>query len=190
LLGFTTRQNASARGLLRLGAHAIPSFYIVSDSLIALRRGAASRPVRPLPALEHVRQESYHGRSGEVQFHYGARRDWLEQFVQRPNPVSAWRVSHDSTALIETVGSTDRLQWLGCPRRKSIASIAALASSSAAADRKFFMYTLDPLLAAAAGRLGLAIRGGFLLVLPIDRTKADLGELLTAPWGLQSGDRM
>jgi hypothetical protein len=52
------------------------------------------------------------------------------------------------------------------------------------------MYTLDPLLAAAAGRLGLAIRGGFLLVLPIDRTKADLGELLTAPWGLQSGDRM
>lgn len=190
LLGFTTRQNASARGLMRLGAYAIPSFYIVSDPRIALRRDAGPRPLRPLRAVEHAWQESYRGRSGEVQFHYAARRDWLEQFVQRPNPVSAWRVSHDSTALIETVGSTDRLQWLGCPRRKAVASIAALASASAAAHRNFFMYTVDPLLAAAAGRLGLAIRGGFVLVLPIDRTKAALGELLTAPWGLQSGDRM
>jgi hypothetical protein len=190
LLGFTTRANASARGLMRLGAHSIPSFYIVSGT-----RRLESRILRsPMPRLARLTDAAWKQRDrelrGHVRFHYVDQRDWLSQFIHRPNPVSAWRVSHDAIALVEAVGATDRLQWLGCPDRKAVASIAALASASASARRNFFMYTLDPALAASAKRLGLAVRHGFLMMLPADLGSGSLDELATASWRLQSGDRM
>jgi hypothetical protein len=54
----------------------------------------------------------------------------------------------------------------------------------------FFMYTLDPLLAAAAVRLGLSIRAGLLMLLPIDSHRTDWRSLAGAEWCLHSGDRL
>jgi hypothetical protein len=125
-----------------------------------------------------------------VRIHYPDWQDWQQQFVQRPHPVCAIRLAHDAVALVESVGDTDRLQWLGCPRRKSTASLSALVARSAALGRQFFMYTLDPLMAAAAGRLGLRLRGGRLMLLPLAHGAADWRQLAEGSWQLQSGDRM
>jgi hypothetical protein len=196
ILGFVTRDNGSARGLERLGAYSIPSYYIVSgarrpsSSTASPRRPPASRPAdagrlpevlscwnRPLPA-------------DRVHFHYPGPEDWAQQFIRRAHPVRAVRLGHDVLALLETVGDTDRLQWLGCPHDKVIASVRRLAAASAASRRRFFMYTLDPLLAAAAARSGLGIRAGLVMLLPVDRGAADWSALAAAKWCLQSGDRL
>jgi hypothetical protein len=229
-LGFVTRGNGSGRGLERLGARAIPSFYITSAGGARFspdrckRRGsyvaaagtrghgvaiAAAR--RRRSAAEDTRRARLASkgpdRSGPIAgmnpasacFHYERDHDWLSQFVHRPNPVRPVRLSHDSIALVETVPpadrryarararSVERLQWIDCPKAKRTANIARLARSSRRSGREFFMYTLDPLEAAAAKRAGLEIRPGCLMVLPI---VADGRELLACPWRLQSGDRL
>jgi hypothetical protein len=190
ILGFVTRENGSARGLQRLGAYSIPSFYVVSaQRKIKGRRALRLASRRIDPADVAFRPTDFAVRA-HVRFHYARHRDWLQQFVHRANPVRAVRMAHDATALVETVGSTDRLQWLGCPAPRVAACIAQLAAASHAANRKFFMYTLDPLLARSAARLGLSIRAGLLMVLPVDHTRADWRQLAGAKWGLQSGDRM
>jgi hypothetical protein len=137
---------------------------------------------------------------GAASFHYERDEDWLSQFVRRPNPVRLIRLAHDSAALVETVWPmahrgaranarpVERLQWIGCPKSKMTANIAHLARASRAAGREFFMYTLDPLEAAAAKRAGLKVRGGYLMMLPIKAAGWD--ELLAASWRLQSGDRL
>jgi hypothetical protein len=189
ILGFVTRENGSGRGLTRIGAYSIPSFYIVSGGRPAGRlRPHVPLPIADVPELLQARQLSYP--STEVHFHYSSSRDWLQQFIQRPNLVRALRVSHDAAAILESVGGTDRLQWLGAPRDKTIASLSRLAAASTAARRKFFMYTLDPLLAKAAVRLGLSIRAGLLMLLPIDADRTDWQRLAGARWCLHSGDRL
>lgn len=108
----------------------------------------------------------------------------------RPHPVRTIRLAHDSLALVESVRETDRLQWLACPDEKSAASVATLAAASAAAGRKFFMYTLDPREAAAARRVGLRIRGGYLMLLPTGQSIEGWDRLTNAVWRVQSGDRV
>ena len=201
ILGFVTRENASGRGLMRLGAYSIPSFYMASRSNRAARRPAAPQRIAHIARstalgmrFEHVADAGWIRRfeasSQQVRLHYPRAEDWLQQFVQRPNPVRMLRLAHDALALIETVGTTDRLQWLGCPDDKRIACVAMLAACSAGAGRQFFMYTLDPLLAAAAQRCGLTLRGGRLMLLPLDHDAADWAKIAAAPWRLHSGDRM
>jgi len=188
ILGFVTRENGSGRGLSRLGAYSIPSFYIVSGN-----RPAGRRRQLPLPAArvaDLLRSRKLMHPRTEVHFHYSNSREWLAQFIQRPHLVRAVRLAHDTTAILESVGGTDRLQWLGAPRDKAIASLSLLAAASTAARRKFFMYTLDPLLAAAAVRLGLSIRAGLLMLLPIDAHRTDWRRLAAADWCLHSGDRL
>ena len=97
----------------------------------------------------------------------------MRQFVRRPHPVRAVRLSLDSHALIERVGDTDRLQWLAGPHHRFSSNIASLVATSRASGRKFFMYTLDPLQAAAARRTGLKIRNGYLMLLPTGRVHSD-----------------
>jgi hypothetical protein len=206
LLGFTTRENPSARGLMRLGAQAIPSFYLVSaprsmgsaprsppcpSSRRARPRGwewGAARPAITRPHAGLMPRHREH--DGALRFRYERAQDWEDQFIARPNPVRAIRLRHDSVALLETVGSTDRLQWLDCPARTAVASIRTLARASAAAGRIFFMYTQNPADAAAAARLGLRLRAGLLNVLTIGPPAAAAERLRTMPWRLQSGDRI
>jgi len=188
ILGFVTRENGSGRGLTRLGAYSIPSFYIVSSDRPAGRRPQSPLSAARVPDLLKSRKLNYP--ATQVHFHYPNAREWLTQFIQRPNLVRAVRVSHEASAILESVGATDRVQWLGAPRDKAIASLSRLAAASTAARRKFFMYTLDPLLAAAAVRLGLSIRAGLLMLLPIDAHRTDWQKLAGAEWCLHSGDRL
>jgi len=192
LLGFVTRDNVSGKGLTHRGARALPSFYIVSVS----GRGTARRPNGcriALGAAEHAPAALAHGESsptGTVRFLYERAGDWRRQFLERPSPARAIRLTHDSLALLETVGGTDRLQWLAAPREKVTASIARLASASASAGRRFFLYTLDPLIAAAARRIGLGARPGYLMLWPTGCRAEAWSTLANASWTVQSGDRL
>ena len=207
VLGFVTRHNPSGRGLMRTGALAIPSFYIVSRDVARNGRGAheASRSSRGIGAAARERevaldpgairlvQRSFAvggDRVPHARFHYEHEEDWGRQFIERPHGVRAVRLAHDSLALIETVRGTDRLQMLVCPDRKRTRSIGALTMAGAAAGRQFFMYTLDPLEAAAARRMGLRIRGGYLMVQPTGYSTAAWSALAGAVWSVESGDRV
>jgi hypothetical protein len=212
LLAFATADNASTRGLLRIGARAIPSFYVFSagrtpgaaraalNTRATRNRHAAfnARGILDARALQAVVPQLRQWRAPRplardaptARFHYADRRDWERQFLHRPHAVRAARVRHDSLALLESVDSTDRLQYLACPEEKSSASVAALAASSTAQGRRFFMYTLDPCAAAAARRLGLRTREGYLLLLPTGHAKRNWEALVGARWHVQSGDRL
>lgn len=192
LLGFVTRDNVSAKGLAHRGARAIPSFYIVSVP----GRGAARRPNGcrlALAAAEHAPAALAHGKSappGTVRFLYQCASDWRRQFLERPSLARVVRLTHDSLALLETVGETDRLQWLASPRDKVTASIARLANASAATGKRFFLYTLDPLIAAAARRIGFGARPGYLMLWPTGCRPEAWSTLANASWTVQSGDRL
>ena len=185
LAGFVTRGNTSGRGLARLGAYSIPSFYLMTDGQTSSTfRGRR----RPYPLV--VDPATLHGKSattGQAGFHYADRGEWLQQFCERPNPVRMLRASHDAAALVETVGDTDRLQWLSCPEPSKLRAIASLAAASEAAGRRFFMYSMDPLLAQAARRLGFRIREGYFMLLPL---AGPLDALAAGAWQVQSGDRL
>ncbi len=192
IIGFVTRDNVSAKGLTHRGAQAIPSFYIVSVP----GRRPASRPAwdgLARCAPEHLTAafaERESSNAAGMRFLYACSGDWRRQFIDRPSPVRALRLAHDSLALIETVHGTDRLQWLACPREKVTAAIARLAAASAAAKRQFFLYTLDPLLAAAARRIGLGARPGYLMLWPTGHRTEAWSRLANAFWTVQSGDRL
>jgi GNAT superfamily N-acetyltransferase len=185
LLGFTTRQNVSGAGLASLGALRIPAWYLLSKD--SRPRSAVSRPVRE---IEPERIFAQTGRTGSACFAYAQPSDWNTQFIRRPRKVQGLHVAHDVQALVEPVGDTDRLQYLRCPRHKTIAAIAAISTASSARARRFFAYTADPLLAQSAGRLGLNLRPGLFHILPVDPARAPLAELARMQWQLHSGDRL
>jgi ribosomal protein S18 acetylase RimI-like enzyme len=191
LLGFVTRDNASGRGLAQRGARAVPSFYITSfpgRKLVSAARQSSMRTAPDRVAATFAQAEPE--RAPGARFFYARASDWQRQFIDRPHPIRALRPAHDSLALVETVGDTDRLQWLACPREKVTRTIAALARASAVAGRQFFLYTLDPLLAAAARRVGLGARPGYLMLWPTGRRTEACSTLANASWTVQSGDRV
>jgi GNAT superfamily N-acetyltransferase len=197
MLAFVTAANGSARGLLRMGARAVPSFYILSLEGVPARSPGRACGVTPM-ALDSAarlfrRPRAHRWVGGSVplaRFHYAHEADWRGQFIDRPETVRARRIRHDCVALIESVRGTDRLQCLNCPADKRAACIGAVAAASAAAQQRFFMYTLDPCEAASARRLGLRVRDGYLLLQPtgLDRSRWEL--LANARWQVQSGDRL
>jgi GNAT superfamily N-acetyltransferase len=197
LLAFVTADNASGRGLLRLGARAIPSYYIRSAAR-AHARGARHAHVDTPVALDGVAAQirEWCGRRSlrpgtpQAHFHYAERRDWELQFLHRPHGVRAVRLRHDCVAVVESVHSTDRLQCLACPDARTTASIAALAAASAHGTQAFFMYTLEASQAAAARRLGLKVRDGYLLLMPTGHGTDRWDALAAARWQVQSGDRL
>lgn len=192
IIGFVTRDNVSTKGLAKRGALAIPSFYIVSGP----GRRPASHAARD--GLTHCAPERLTAAFAQselphapgMRFLYACSGDWRRQFIHRPCPVRAVRLGHDSLALVETVHGTDRLQWLDCPREKITGAISQLARTSAAARRQFFMYTLDPLIAAAARRIGLGTRPGYLMLWPTGHRTEAWSRLADASWNVQSGDRL
>lgn len=195
LLGFVTRDNGSARGLLQIGAYAVPTHYLAFDPSICRNRGKQSKAPRRVSPDELTVLLSNAGGlppthdNQHLRFHYPSFLDWLQQFVFRTHHVSGYRLAHDALALVETVGDTDRLQWLSCPLERKISHIATLAAASRRLGRRFFMYSTDALLADAAARTGARERGGYLMVLPIEMTP-QAHALGSHRWALQSGDRM
>jgi ribosomal protein S18 acetylase RimI-like enzyme len=197
LLAFVTADNASGRGLLRLGARAKHGYYIAAAGGASVSRTLEPCSMRALSLdaaaaeLARVRNRRVAGPRGPLaRFHYAKLLDWRRQFIHRPHEVRALRLAHDSIALVESVGSTDRLQYLHCTEDGFTASIGALAAASAAATRGFFMYTLDPAQAAVARQLGLTIRDGYLMLQPTGQGAEAWEKLTEATWQVQSGDRV
>jgi hypothetical protein len=205
-LGFVTSDNISGHGLMRLGARSIPSFYLISPERPRAAQGLTAAPRRLIGSRPHRRHRS---RKSAVElfarhraqstsapgmphahFHYERPEDWHRQFLDRPHTVRIVRLAQDSYAALEAVDDTDRLQLLVCPDHKRAGHIAALAATSTADGRRFFMYTLDPGEAAAARRAGLRIRDGYLMLQPTGLEGGGWERLVGANWRVQSGDRM
>jgi len=216
-LAFVTQENASGRGLRRLGAHEIPSFYIVSrkprSGSIASRRGRRMSAAPRLRLAEGgaadgaggmgFRLERARRRADDVvgaaglagdctvaRFHYGRSSDWRRQFLLRPHRVRIVRPAAGHFAVIESVGHTDRLQWLSCPPMQCNETLVALASASSAAGRNFFMYTLDPQHASVAAQARLQVRPGYMMLQPTGYDAVAWRQLTHARWRVQSGDRL
>jgi GNAT superfamily N-acetyltransferase len=193
LLGFATADNASTRGLQRLGAMLIASAYISSSSVSHPRSAAtlwtcAARVTDRWPARAGARLGRVPAQAG---FHYPDVKAWVSQMVERPHPVQPLRVGASCRALVENVGGTDRLQWLDGDDRERVAAVAALAARALHRRRHFFMYSTRPGDAEAAHRLGLQVRPGCMIVLPLGAGHgATVRDWATLPWHVQSGDRM
>jgi GNAT superfamily N-acetyltransferase len=193
LLGFVTADNATGRGLRRLGAAAIPSAYIVSREhprvteagFLQLR---ATRVADDWPARAAARARPPAAPAG---FHYPDASAWRSQMVARPHGVQCLRIGATCRAVIEGVGDTDRLQWLDGDARERLAAIRAIVARARCRRRKFFMYSTCPYEATAARRLGLAAHPGYMMVLALAAGHAcGARDWAGMSWQVQSGDRM
>jgi hypothetical protein len=191
VLGFVTADNATGRGLRRLGATAVPSAYIASPG------------VARVPGSMTLRLCSANGADGwhagarlsspplQAGFHYPDVSAWRSQMVHRPHPVQSLRVGSTCRALIEGVGDTDRLQWLDGDPRERVAAIRAIAGYAQRRKRHFFMYSTCPDDAAVARRLGLVATPGYMMALaPEVRHEPTVRGWAAMSWHVQSGDRM
>jgi hypothetical protein len=193
LLGFVTAGNSSGRGLLRLGATAVPSAYIVSrdrgprppTGILQLRN---ARVTDDWPARAAARANPPAAPAG---FHYPDASAWRSQMVDRPHGVESVRIGATCRAVIERVGDTDRLQWLDGDGRERLAAIRAIVARARGHGRRFFMYSTCPHEAAAARRLGLAAYPGYMMALPLQAGHASgVRDWPGMSWVVQSGDRM
>lgn len=193
LLGFVTADNATGRGLQRLGAVAIPSAYIVSREhpppagagVLQLR---AAKVTQDWPVHAEARLGAAAAPAG---FHYPDASAWRSQMVERPHGVESVRIGATGRAVIEGGGDTDRLQWLDCNARERLAAIRTIAARARRRRRRFFMYSTCPHEAAAARRLGLATHPGYLMALALPADGAGtVRDWARMSWRVQSGDRM
>jgi GNAT superfamily N-acetyltransferase len=193
VLGFVTADNATGRGLQRVGAAAIPSAYLVSRE-----RAAGARPgvlrVRDAPVADDWPERAA-GRlcaaTASAAFHYPDASAWRAQIVDRPHGVQTLRVGASCRAVIEGVGDTDRLQWLDGDARERLPAIRTLVERARCRKRKFFMYSTSPHEVAAARRLGLAAHPGYMMVLPLPASRTlSARDWAGMSWRVQSGDRM
>jgi hypothetical protein len=193
LLGFVTADNATGRGLLRLGATAVPSLYISSRGG-AWQAMASVQPLRASAVLNDWLQRAgarLRFLGGEAGFHYPDLRAWRSQMLARPHPVEALGVGESGHALIERVGRTDRLQWLDTLPRERTAAVRTLVAAARRHGRHFFMYSTRRDDGVLARRLGLAARPGFMMALaPQARHVATVRAWAAMRWHVQSGDRL
>jgi hypothetical protein len=193
LLGFVTADNATGRGLRRLGAAAIPSTYIVSRDRAAFPQAGIlqlrdAKVADDWPARADARLRAAAAPAG---FHYPDASAWRSQMVDRPHGVRTVRVGATCRAVIERVADTDRLQWLDGDVRERLAAIRAIVARARCRGRKFFMYSTCPHEAAAARRLGLAAHPGYLMALALQAGHAStVRDWPGMSWAVQSGDRM
>jgi hypothetical protein len=192
VLGFVTADNATARALQRAGATAVASAYLGSHPRRAADVGTLRlRPARVTqrwPARAAARLDGSPPRAG---FFYPDAGSWRAQMLERPHPVQALSVGTTCRALVERVGDTQRLQWLDCEPRERLAALRALVARAQRRGERFFMFSTQPGEVAAAGRLGLVTRPGYMMALAVaGRHEATVHAWAGLPWDVQSGDRM
>ncbi|HTY48100.1 MAG TPA: GNAT family N-acetyltransferase [Steroidobacteraceae bacterium] len=193
LLGFVTADNATGRGLRRLGAATIASAYIASGgrpgpaSAARLRlEGARASDGWRARAAAHLRSDPL-----QAGFHYPDASAWRAQMLERPHPVQSLRIGATCRAIVECVGDTDRLQWLDGDPRERLAAIRAVAAHARRRGRRFFMYSTRPGDVAGARSLGLAVRPGYMMALALRTCDVPRVQAwATMSWHVQSGDRM
>jgi hypothetical protein len=192
VLGFVTAENASGRVLERSGATRVASAYLVSHARRPAGPGTlrlrVARVTQGWPVRAAGRLDGPPPRAG---FLYQDTNSWRAQMLERPHPVRALRVGTTCRALVEQVGDTHRLQWLDGEPRERLAAIRALAAHAHLRCERFFMYSTHPGDVAAAGRLGLIARPGYLMALAAEpRHEPTVRTWAGMCWDVQSGDRM
>jgi len=181
LLSFVTLDNASARVLQRTRAVPIPTFYLYGTTRPSVTDGELPEPCAATPHVADVDADGGHA----IRFAYDWE-DWRQQHLERPHATIALAVGAN-LAVLEDVGSTDRLQWLGGPPDGAPHALAALLARARARGRELFHFTTSGALAQAARDLGLDVRDGAMMVLDVG---AHGDEWWRAPWHVQAGDRM
>src|SRR5579859_1074975 len=167
LLGFVTAENASRRGLARLGGVAVPASYLVSGDRFAEAATLRIRRARVADDWPERAAARLQAAPARARFDYPDVGAWRSQMVDRPHATQAVRIGATCRALIEAVGDTDRLQWLDGEPRERVAAIRAVAARAARAGRKFFMYSTCPQEVAAACRIGLTVRPGYMMAVAV-----------------------
>jgi hypothetical protein len=190
LVSFVTTKNASALRLRRAGASEVAARYLFLAPSDALSAPKGLPEFRALRATDSAYPPAT--RSATV-FHYATAEQWTEQFIERPQETirleGAARV-----AVLERVGTTDRLQFLSEPDDADITPLLALANRSHEAGRHFFFYTTNRELARRAARCGFRQSDGAIMI--FDLPCSAQGEpvrstaLSSMCWSVQPGDRM
>lgn len=193
LLGFVLADNASGRGLQRLGATEIASAYIASRGPIREVTSGTLR-VRDAAVSDAWRSRAVahqHAPPPRVVFHYPDAGTWASQMVHRVHPVEPLRIGSTSRALVECIGDTDQLQWLDGDPRERVAAIRALAAHAQRRGRRFLVYSTRADDVEAVRRIGMVTRPGYLLALaPEPRHVPTVRGWAALSWDVQSGDRM
>jgi hypothetical protein len=191
VLAFVTADNPSARVLQRSGATAVASAYLVSHARAPAGMTLRLRAARVTPGWPARAAARLEGPPPQAGFIYPDASSWRAQMLERPHPVHALSVGTTCRALVERVGDTHRLQWLDGEPRERLAAIGALAAHAHRCRQRFFMYTTHPGEVAAAGRLGLIARPGYLMALPAESRRGPTVRAWAGmPWDVQSGDRL
>jgi hypothetical protein len=189
LLSFVLARSASALRLRRMGAVAVPTWYLFlapEDALLAppdlpIARALPSEGLADLPPAD-----------SRIGFHYADPEEWTAQFVDRPHRTTMFKVEA-GVAVIEHVGATDRLQFLYPPAGREATTLVAMASRARAERRRFFFFTTDAAVAERATALGLRRTAGAIMVLELaegQRERAAPVSWASARWHVQPGDRM
>jgi hypothetical protein len=189
LLSFVTARSASALRLRRMGAIAVPTWYLFlapEDSLLQ----AADLPI--VHALPTRGLADLPPGDSRIAFHYADPEEWTAQFVDRPHRTTMFKVEA-GVAVLEHVGATDRLQFLYPPVGRVATALVAMASHARTEGRRFFFFTTDRDLAERAAALGLRQAAGAIMLLELARRRRDAAGPAfwkSAPWHVQPGDRM
>jgi hypothetical protein len=209
LLAFVTEENPSRRQLLKAGAAAVPTWYLVAD-------GSAKEdvPAELAPAAEADVTEAFSAwqtqKNGRAHFSYGTFDDWKDQFIDRPAEVSVVRDASGSLAVIERHAETDRIQaHLASSLAAAMELFKTLHAYSVSRGRKVFSFTTDIALADGCEAIGFRKIPGYLTVMAVNWACLQKGSNIEATvpidnspltdsdspwflgvWEIQSGDRM
>lgn len=186
LFGFVTADNASFRGMQRLGALIFPSFYIFStESTPRPKTDFILEPVEPSETITGEMFEQFKASGNSLaRFAYPTRRDFRAQFFERPHQTEVLASSNGDFAVIEKKGKTDLLQ-LFLPQDET-RMFGGLLAHALSRNRKFFTFTMESDAADLGNDFGLEVKQGFLTVLPVS---ADFELPASLPWKIQNGDR-
>lgn len=182
LLSFVTVDNASAAVLARMRAFSSPTFYLHGAASPSGVAGAAAEPRKMELQAVDVAADG----AGAIRFAYGWE-DWRQQHLDRPGTTTAHAVGAN-LAVVEEVGTTDRVQWLGGPRDSRPTALAAVLARARARGRHLFHFTISSELAQAARSCELDVREGAMMVLGLGLGPGE--DWWRAPWHVQAGDRM
>jgi len=188
VLSFVVARSASELGLRRIGAAGVPTRYMFLAPDDRLRPPARLPAVRPWRA-EGIAQRRH--RDSQIAFHYATAEEWTTQFIDRPNRTTMLEVD-SGVAVLEQVGTTDRLQFLHAPTGLDTDAHIAMASRAHAAGRHFFSFTTDVGLAERVVAHGLRQAEGAIMILdlPQDDRAPTAAASWSARWHVQPGDRM
>ncbi len=214
LIAFVTQDNASTRRLTAAGSLLVPGYYIFSTPETPCPQNSGRlETVSPSgDTIAEIREISSSAGINRVHFVYPRTEDFLSQIVDRPDSTTILRDPCGNMAVVESVGETDRLQYLALSTKKPADVCSFLTSMLAfvlGKERKMFLYTADRTTLDAAQKLGMGHKPGYITLLTADDrllqravrdgsgkkgreqpAPADTGEYpFTGQWHVHSGDR-